>query len=318
MKKLFLLSSLILVISSGCTEDQPLISTPASTEIKLKTSTSLVEPFRNVKVSIDIDLDAMLTTYDSIKWKCNGVAYRMTANEWYLEDDERDLRVTDYRPGTHMVHAFGYKDGKVISKDSITYKMTYPTGDFFGIEWNKNQQSSDFYFTTGLPDLHYLPTSEISVKYGGMVMSLIHFVEYEDHEYISLRTMPWFVTSTPKTIHPFVRTNNMIPDITEFDWTKDYETWESDRGNFERYFFITYLTEFYGEPHYKFEGPEASQTTLSEVYKTYFAEGFLEERYNPIAIWTLPKTNICILQTYNSIGDTRFPGICKVIAVPAK
>lgn len=310
-KSILLLTMLFLGLTfTACSEDDNEVTVKKDPTLKLVAAKTEIVPFEDVKVSIDVDFDLLLENYDSITWKANGVAYGFFQNPWYSIDEQRDIRLTDYRVGVHKAYVLGYKDGSVISKDSIEYKVNKPQGDFISISWNKNTKNEYFSYTTGLTPDRYLPTNGVwSTVTGGVCLNLDHFVEDENGEYAILQFVPWRSSRNVEI---------EVPDFNDFHWGWDYNKDDQEpRYAMEYTFHHTYLTELYGEPTLVYNGDDVTQTTLMDEYKKRFKQSSQSQFY-PVEIWETPTSVICLTRANNQHGGVNQKGISLVIAEPRK
>lgn len=312
--RLFVIASTIFTIGTftSCSDnngidDFPLPELP-DPAIKLKSSENIIEPFQDILISIDVDMEVLYANYDSITWKANGTAYAHWSTIFGFPDGERDLMITDYRLGEHKAYAFGYKDGEIISKDSIVYEVVRPTGDFLCLKWNQNKKNEYLHYTTGLTTNQYLPTHEGRIKIGGVSLDLTHDVEKKDMEYATLRFCPWTSETNSRS---FVRS---VPDINDFDWNTERDNEDTAQYELEYEFHHNYLTELYGEPLLKYEGDDITQTTLMDEYNEMFKYRY-SDGYYPAEIWVTPTTAIVLTIANNRVGKNQ-RGICLVVAEP--
>lgn len=314
IKNLFFITALTLGFSfSACSDDEH-NDTSKDATLKLISSKSEIVPFEDIKVSIDVDLELLYNSYDSITWSANGAAsdYGFFGNQWSQLDDERDLRITDYRFGKYKVYALGYKDGIVISKDSIEYQVNKPSGDFMSIRWGQSTKNQYLSYVTGVTPNQYLPTYEGWTKIGGVRLDLDYFVENIDVEYAILRFMPWTSSSNLRTSK-----DGTIPDVNDFDWHDRTEKGNLARYDIEYTFHHNYLVELYGAPKLVYSGDDVTQTTLQDEYDARFSYK-LETSYYPVEIWDRPGSSICLVRANNQRGLVNQAGISLVVAQPHK
>ncbi|PXV62481.1 hypothetical protein CLV62_11921 [Dysgonomonas alginatilytica] len=315
IKNLLFTTALVVVFGfSACSDDDENI-TVKDAKLKLISSKSEIVPFEDIKVSVDVDLELLYNTYDSITWNANGAAsdYGFFGNQWSQVDDERDLRITDYRFGKYKVYVLGYKDGIVISKDSIEYKVNKPNADFISINWGQSTRDQYLSYVTGITPNQYMSTHEGWTKIGGVSLNLNHIVSEKDTEYATFRFMPW--TSEANFRNVKLRS---IPDINDFDWHEETDRGDSPaRYDMEYTFHHNYLIELYGNPSLVYNGDDVTKTTLTDEYGKRFAYK-LEGGYYPVEIWNTPSSNICLIRANNSMGGVNQKGICLVVAEPRK
>lgn len=298
---------------SACSDDEQ-NETFKDAKLKLISSKSEIVPFEDIKVSIDVDLELLYNSYDSITWSANGAAsdYGFFGNQWSQIDDERDLRITDYRFGKYKVYALGYKDGIVISKDSIEYQVNKPNGDFFSIRWGQSTKNQYLSYVTGITPNEYRPTYEGWTEIGGVRLDLYYFVENTNVEYATLRFMPWIASSNLRTSK-----SAAIPDVNDFDWHDRTDEGDMARYDMEYTFHHNYLVELYGAPKLVYSGDDVTQTTLKEEYDTRFSYK-LESYCYPVEIWDTPGSSICLVRANNWMGGVNQAGISLVVAQPRK
>lgn len=298
--------------SSCSNDDEEIVSLPKDAKLKLKAEKQQIVPFEDLKVSIDVDLDLLYEHYDSIQWKANGVAYHPWGNPWENIDEERDIRLSDYKIGKHKAYALGYKDGKVISKDSIEYEVVKTNGDFLSARWNTAKKNSYLCYTTGMTPNQFLPTHSGWTKIGGVMLQLNHTVQTANREYATLLFLPWAFDTNLKSTRL-----KSIPDINNFEWHTERDPGDIERAKIEYEFLHNYLVEFYGEPALTYSGDDVTQTTLKEEYAKRFdyvdQDGFL-----PVEIWETPSSVICLSTINNRIGGKNQKGPSLVIAQPRK
>jgi len=307
-KVIFALLSLSLVLIA-CSDDETIQEKP-DPSIKLIASKTKIVPFEAIKISIDVDRDLLNNTYDSITWKANGVTYGGFGLFGGV-NNERVISITDYRIGNNKAYALGYKDGKVISTDSITYTVEKPKGDFFSIEWNTNNKNEYLHYTTGITPNNYLPTYEEWTKIGGVSLDLWYIVENTEKEYAIMVLTPWTSESNFKS-----KKTILVPDINDFDWDVDHDDNEALESKYrmEYTFLSSYITELYGPSKYIYEGEDITQTTLWNKYNELFKNN--HRNFPPAEIWITPTTAICLVQANNWAGGKNQRGICAIIAEP--
>lgn len=306
----------LLGLFSSCDKEDPIKGEIPKAKVKLKANKSEIYPFEDIKVTVDMDAETFTNTYDSITWQANGVAYDFF-NPWYQEDEWNDRRFTDYRlEGIHTIYAFGYKDGIMISKDSIKYEMKKPKGDFLNFRWGQNKQNEYLYYKTGLAPGNYVPSNDPDrTKMAGVSLHCYYVVENTQKEYVQMEFWPW-TSSFPS----FMKANNKltIPNVNDFDWHKgseDYYEENPDRYNFEGEFFYNYLTELYGSPKLVYTGMDIRDTDLVDEFNTRFVYSFDYAPY-PEMIWETPTAYICMLRAYTRSEVAKHRGIVRIIAQP--
>ncbi len=313
MKSLLLKFSPVLLslslLFSACSNDDDNKENP-DPSIKLIASKTNIVPFEDIKISIDVDINLLYDTYDSITWKANGTVY----GSFFIfsgENDERDIRITDYRIGNNKAYALGYKDGKVISIDSVAYTVEKPKGDFFSIKWNTKTKNEYLHYTTGLTPNNYLPTHEGWTKIGGVSLDLSYIIEDKEKEYAEMLLTPWTFESNLKSTKAI-----SVPDINDFNWEVDDYDREAleTKYKMEYDFLSSYITELYGPSKYIYEGEDITQTTLWDKYNELFKNNHRD--FPPAEIWVTPTTAICLVQANNWSGGKNQRGICAVIAEP--
>jgi len=312
MNSPFLKFSLSLVslslLFSACSDDNE-IQVP-DPSIKLIASKTSIVPFEDIKISINVDTNLLIDAYDSITWKANGVIYG-GFGLFFGANDERDIRITDYRIGKNKAYALGYKDGKVISIDSIAYTVEKPKGDFFNIKWNTKSKNEYLHYTTGITPNNYLPTDAGWTKIGGVSLDLDYMVENKQKEYAVMCLIPWTSESNFKR-----KKSISVPDINDFNWDVDgYDNEALEfRYEMEYNFLSSYITELYGPSKYIYEGEDITQTTLWNKYNELFKNN--HRNFPPAEIWITSTTAICLVQANNWVGGKNQRGICAIIAEP--
>lgn len=282
--------------------------------IKLKQSKSFILPFEDIKLSIDVDSEILKNNYDSIRWVANGAAaFAFGRSPWWNEDDDmRDLRITDCIIGKHKAYALGYRNGVVISKDSVEYEVTKPYADFISISWSEKGVNQYFYFTTGRTPANYLPIQNEKEIIMGVTLSLNHIVEKKDIQYAKLQFTPWVTELLA------VKTKSVdLHDFINIDWLDDSYEGRRIRCNTEYAFFCEYLRDLYGVSQFIYEGEDVAQTTLIDEYKKRFSYIYPSDCY-PVEIWETPSSYISIL-CYNDKRETQSErGPSFVIAQPRR
>ncbi len=311
-------SALILLMDfSACSEDNhptgPNPNLPIN-KIKLISNKTVIEPFENIKITIEGDLDQLTDTYDDIVYHTNGVAYPPFGNQWRYEDNKANFRITDYKPGKYKTYASGYKEGILISQDSIEYEVIHPRGDFLSIFWQKSKNDEYFYYTTGRTPYNYISSQTSKLKIGGVSLWLLHTVENVKTEFIKFYFVPWgselFDSYKTKAL--------VIPDINNFDWHDQSDEGYEARCKIEYEFHHNYITELYGKSTLKFEGDFVYQTNLWEDYNLRFMNK-LDNSFYPIEIWETSTSFICLARAGNSYPNARHPNQTSiVIAEPKK
>lgn len=280
--------------------------------IKLVSAKSRIAPFEDLKVSIDVDLEVLYASYDSIVWHANGVAYSsiLFGDPWEGVDNERDIRFSDYRIGKHKVYALGYLCDKVVSQDSVEYEVIKPAGDFMSFRWSTETKDQYLHYTTGMTPLHYMPSDDGCLKIGGVSLHLYLTVENKDKKYAILQFVPW-------TFETNLRGSKIkvAPDINNFDWHDESDAGNEARYNMEYTFLHNYMTEFYGEPLLVYSGDDVTKTSLKEEYAKRFT---YNTHYYPVEIWETPATVICLARANNSMGGVNQKGLSLVVAQPRK
>lgn len=308
---------ILLVVFSACSEDDhpngPNPNLPIN-KIKLISNKTVIEPFENIKITIEGDLDQLTDTYDDMIYHTNGVAYHPFWNPWRDEDNKANLRITDYKPGKYKTYALGYKNGILISEDSIEYEVIHPRGDFLSIRWQQSKTDEYFFYTTGRSPYNYISSQVNNPKIGGVSLCLSHIVENIQTEFIEFRFMPWgsdiFSSYETKAL--------VIPDINNFNWNDYSEEGYIARCKIEYEFHHNYLTDLYGKPTLKFEGDFVYQTNLWEEYNSRFVNK-LENSFYPIEIWETQTSFICLARAGSTQPNTPYTNqITLVVAEPKK
>lgn len=291
-----------------------------NSKIKLIANKTEIEPFEDIKVSIDVDLELLLSAYDSIRWETNTSAYGSFSSLGFFIlglNNHKDFNITDYRIGNFKTYAFGYKDGNIISSDSIEYEVKKSTGNFINIRWNKwndSQRSETFSCTTGLSPYQYIKEPNGRLSLSGVELKLYHSITSKNIEYAELGFTIWSYEVSNYT------RSQTVSNINDFDWSyslTDKYSLEKYRAQalFESDFFHNYLTDLYGISNYIYEGKDPSQTTLIDEYKQRFANNRNSDFY-PCEIWQTSTSYICLLVSQAQLGEGLERGICKVIAEP--
>lgn len=284
MKRIYtvILSIGLCAVIAGCSNDDENNKRKGDpVKLKLTASTKTIEPFQRIKLTLDMEAEDIRATYDSIVWIANGLAHSSFQNPWYQEEDDlKDKSITDYKIGKHKAYVFGYKNSKLLSKDSIEYEVIKPTADFLSVRWSgyENKKNEYLYYKTGLTPLMFPVTGGI----GGIVLSLIHINEPSKYEHAILEYMPWAAYS------------NKYPAIDE--------TREEERARQKieieatRVLYHDYITSIYGKSMFLYEG-DVRDTNLLGEYNKRFKNGMKAEQY-PVEIWVTPTTNICLYSLY--------------------
>lgn len=296
----FLIISIFIFSLNSCSDDDDPNPDPVngSAKIKIIADKTVVEPFEDIKVTIDVDYELLSNNYDSLTWQSNGAAYGWFSNHW-TGDSELDIRIADYKLGKYKVYSLGYKDGIVISKDSIEYEVIAPRGDFFSFRWGVETKNQDLHYKTGITPNHFLPTYPGWTKIGGVTLNLSYFVENVDAEYAMLQFIPWTSSS-----NMYKTQASTTPNINDFDWNDQSDEGYDARCEMEQAFLHAYITELYGESILRFEGQYVYETDLIEDYYRRFKH-VIEKDYYPIEIWETPTAFICLLRgsTYPYSGN---------------
>lgn len=304
----YMLSVVMVLMIVACAKDDdnntPDII-PRDTSIKLKASKQTIVPFEEILVSVDLKMDLLRETYDSITWQANGLA--RTFWEGTYDEDTRNLRLTDYRFGVFYAYAFGYKEGNIISKDSIKYEVKKPTGDFVHIRWGSNSKDKFYGYLWGNTPTNYLSADNGMTKFGGISIELYHFVE-KKFEYATLTLLPWHVSYSS-----MVKAGS-IPNINEFD--RHHNLYNESRYEVEYNFCHSYMVELYGKPTFTYDGDDITQTTLQEEYNNRFLYDLSPLNLYPQEIWITPSSVICLSRANNEMGPVNQKGTCQLVAEP--
>lgn len=295
----------------SCSSEEDLgevVVCPVGTTIRLKATKTTIMPFEDIKVSVDVDLEILKDNYDSIRWVANGVAYAIfTQLPWSDDDSRRDIRVTDYLVGKHKVYAFGYKNGAILSKDSIEYEVKKTYRDFISINWSEKEADQYFHFTTGRTPINYMPDNTIT----GVTLCLSHIVERQDIQYATLGFIPW-------SYEPLRETKSVsIPDITGIDWMDESREGRRVRCETEYLFLRNYMTDLYGAAQFVYDGNNVTETSLTDVYRERFSYKYPSDCY-PIEIWETPSSYISILCYNDYMNGENKRGPSLVVAQPRR
>lgn len=312
-KGVFILLGISLCSCSSDDDNSDSVTKPI--KLTLKSSKTEIIPFEYIKVSIEQDLESLSNNYDSITWRANGTAYSgFLWDTEFRDDEERDIRLSDYRLGKHKAYVQGYKDGSIISIDSIEYTVNKSNNDFIRINWKESENNQYFHYTTGHSPINYMSTDTWNYHIGGVSINFYHIVDVDKNkkEYVKMDIVPWAFLSS---VSP--RMANTVPDINDFDWHD-----ESEQGNIARYqmeydFFHNYLTELFGASKFIYEGDDITKNTLEDEFSGRFTYRYSNDFY-PVEIWETPSTYICLMQANNNRGTYNQRGICCVVAQPRK
>lgn len=313
---IFILFTLSFLLFAACSDDKEIIEEPINSELKLIADKSMIEPFEKFTVRIDVDLEILYATYDSIIWDANGVfddgIIHLVGGP---EVDERDIELTDYRLGKYEVSAEGYKNGEIISKSTVEYEVIGPRGDFMHVKWGQSKEFKSYIYKAGLTPYKYLPTIDGWRKIGGVMIQLWHDASDVKEEHVQLQITPWsyesnFFSSTRNTPQ-----KSSIPNVNDFDWHgEDTRDNYLQRIEFENQFWHDYITELYGEPTLVYDGEIPSETTLQLEYEKRF-------RYNkqngyPYEIWETPTSYIALCCYEGFWGGKKQKAMGLIIAEP--
>lgn len=319
-KRIALLTFIILGISSCSNDDEVLKINNVDTALKLKAEKNIIEPFEKLKVSVDLDLDIIYDTYDSISWNANGV---FDDGIIYLSPqpltDERDSYFTDYGLGEHTIKIFGYKEGVLLSEDSVKYTVVSPKGDFLNVIWGnlKNGNSKCSRYIGNYGPWKYIENDEV------MQRRWINFTLYSATTYQGDKYATMYFIPTSSTIYGWkssALTKSMVnvPDVNDFDWFNQ-DDYEKERKKFEYDFFYNYITELYGEPKFVYEGYSPSDTNLKGELANRVSPNVVSgESWHPVVIWDTATSHIILTRAEDHIGGDRRPSICRLYAVPRK
>lgn len=320
MKKILLFTSLMIFVFASCSDDKQEDDTrfPVDTALKLKAEKMVIEPFEKLKIRIDLDLDLIYETYDSLSWQANGVFWNgIIIIGGGQEADERDSYFTDYELGEHEITLSGFKDGKLLSKASIQYKVESPKGDFMNIKWGKETGSTSSDYLG-----NYTPLKIIEedgwYKREWIVFSLYrsYTSSYPEEEYATMGFTPWSSSSNVKTLG---RGLVDLPHVNEVEWHDRSHEGDRKRKEFEYSFLLAYMTELYGKPSFLNGETIPSKTNLYDEYSKRVSVDISKHGYkHPVAIWDTSTSHIVLTQAEDFIGGELLPSVCKIIAVPRK
>lgn len=279
--------------------------------LKLLYSQQEIEPFGIINLEIDNDQETLIEAYDSIRWIANGITNTHFIVSFEYLDFRMRISLTDYLVGEHKAYVLGYKDGKVISKDSMEYRVNMPNKDFLNIRWKQQNRNQYFECVSGLTPYRYVFYDGREDRLQGLDLNLNHCVEGVK-EYASMSFLPWTATLLRS-----VRAAKLA-DIVEFDWLNDSVEGSIARGKFECAFFHDYFTDLYGEPKFIYTGDDPKETTLQEECDKRFSCE-IDSGYYPVEIWETPTTYICITQGASWLGPYGGQrGSCIVFAQPRR
>ncbi|MDU1891287.1 MAG: hypothetical protein E6767_11405 [Dysgonomonas sp.] len=316
MRNLFLKNALLFSFISlsflcSCSDDDKDEIKEKDATLKLISSKAEIAPLEEFKVNIDIDADLFYNSYDSIVWEANGTSYNWLEASLLFQHG-REIWLTDYKIGKHKACVFGYKDGIIVSKDSIEYSVKQTVRDFLELKWGQNTINQHFTYTTGITPTKFLSGNAFQCKKGGVCLNLSHWVE-EKNEYATFHLMPWSSSSSIKNSKI-----KSLPNINDFDWHNESERGDhTERYQIEYEFLHNYIVEYHGEPQYVYEGNDITQTTLMEEYNKRFRTK-IKSSFYPEEIWVTSNSVICLLRANNYMGGVNEKGICEIIAEPRK
>ena len=302
----------IFALAACSSDDDPNIpdrnGSKPETKLEITANKSKITPFEVLTVKLSPDVHVMYNNYDSVKFQANG-SYWNGSIVIGLPDDEYsdEYEFTDYDLGKHKIEVLGYKDNKIVSRDSVEYEVTRPTGDFFHLKWNQESGTVDRSFNFVGPTK--LKINEDYKKLTYVVLGLSYSIKDSKNEYAILRFTPWSHTTYTRG----------LPDINSIDWSDHEDAGHAARVELEHTFMHEYITSLYGPSQFIYEGDDITQTTLTDEYISRFNYNRDFKGYGyPVEIWTTPTTSICLLQYNDFIGGVNTRGICRVVAEPRK
>lgn len=324
--KIKLLSIIVIICvgSISCSDNMTEIEKP-NTDLKLAINKDEIVPFENLKVSIDLDVDLLHSSYDSIIWFCNGVSYGIFS--YPIDKDERDLDITDYRLGKNKVYTFGYKDGIIKSEAAIEYEVIKPINTFLSLEWGNSEKKNVYYhYRSG----RIIQKNNGDIKGEGLELKILHLKENVESEYACLAIESCgynpimfrnesFMYSW-RTLSKTDNTESALPDIENYNFSVLWTEYDSDlfkEAYLMTYTFLhNYITLVYGESTLKYNGDDLKETTLWEDYNKRFKNPLTIETYPgykdkyPVEIWDTPSSYICLFAVqdgfYYVIAEPRY------------
>jgi hypothetical protein len=309
MKIRTILTSCLLLFFVGCSDNETIEPTAEpNPDLKLKIDRTTITPFDKATVSIDVDLELLYNSYDSVMWKYNGTWWNgiITIPN---DDDERDLHITDYRLGKNKVYAIGYKDGAITSQAEIEYEVVEPTKNFFLINW-KDQNIKELNTNRYTSWMRLVKSEDTSLEWHGIQLCLWHFPKKDTPEYAILDFIPRSVSihGLNQQMKANAKTKSTLPDIDNYDFINKMDDDDAEvrkeAREMTRSFFHEYITMIYGESILKYDGEDVRQTTLWNDYNSRFKNPLDSKIYPhgnnnyPIEIWETPSTYICLFSLY--------------------
>ncbi len=298
----------LLLCFVGCSDNDTIESgVELDPSLKLKIDKTTISPFEKATVSIDVDLELLYNSYDSVVWRNNGTWWNGIGT-YPNNDDKRDLHITDYRLGKNKVYAIGYVDGAITSQAEIEYEVVEPTKDFFLINWK--DQNTKGLETNWYRTLRPVISNNESEVWHGINLVLWHFSRKDTPKYAILDFMPQRVSKSGLSQQMKNKTKSgALPDIDNYDFINkmDDDNPEARKEAYEmtRSFQHEYITMIYGESILKYEGEDVRQTTLWDEYKKRFKTALDSSSYPgsdgkyPIEIWETPNSYICLFSLYS-------------------
>lgn len=279
MRKLYLFI-LISLLFANCSDDD--ISDMVGkypVPIKLTASTRVIEPFEKIDIGFIMSDEDLTASYDSIIWISNGLWSNMIfsgiPDNYNPLDELREKEITDFQIGKHVTKVYGYKNGVIISRDSVEFEVKQPTGDFLCVRWNTAKKDQSQKIVTGLTPVNY---NQIR-KWVYMGISQMVKTPKIQSEYVVLDYSPWYSGNNP--------------------WVKEEHEMERE---YTRTLWRDYITSVYGNSSFLYDGSEASQNILWEEYNKRFKNRLSDgsspyigdSGYFPVEIWDAPRASICL------------------------
>lgn len=327
VKTLVLLSSIFMLGLWSCSNDKDVDpndgnEVPKDTSLKLIAKKTVIEPFEKLTVRIDLDEELIYSEYDSVRWDAAGI-WRGGVVTIPNNEDPRDVHFTNYRLGKHKIILKGYRDGKVISSPSVEYEVVSPRGDFLNVKWGKTEKFNSASYYSGLTPSAFLPTTEGSVKIGGISINRWHIADSKDGEYVHLELVPWSSTSSFSSNLRMNRSSmETVPEINDIDWHPedggDRNKWlenHAKRVKDETDFWYNYITALYGAPLFEYNGDNPKETTLWAEYNERFNNP-PRDKACPYVIWETGSTYIAMNHYVDIRGGREVKGMPAILAEP--
>lgn len=215
------------------------------------------------------------SAYDSIVWSIPGVFKDVSMSNSTLLYFTQSFHL----PGDYKASVSGYKEGEVISADTVGISVDN-SGDFLGLEWSNiaNYQPFNYLKRTAKDNIEYL-----------INMSIV------DNPVLFVKMDYQFGTDY----------------LSEQEWIAFHKHTKKE--------YYDYIVSLYGNPVFNYTNDDISQSNLTEEYNSRFTVRLYEIEQNsvyvPVTIWETPTAYIALVGSIKSGIETEI-NYFKVIAQP--